>query len=167
MTDASPDSAVTAAYRCVELAPAFVKGYSRLSVALYHLGQYVEAEAAAAEGLALDADNAPLQECLRQAQIETSESPEVQKQMHKLRSDKRQDAKLQNLLKGLGNNVQMFNGSDVSGMFGGAGGGLGGMMGNSSMGGFGGGGKANMSDEQMRNMARAMASAETKSPDTK
>jgi len=155
--------------RCVELAPAFVKGYSRLSVALYHLGQYGEAEAAAAEGLALDADNAPLQECLRQAQVETSESLEVQKQMHKLRSDKRQDAKLQNLLKGLGGagGVQMFNGSDLSGMFGGAGGGLGGMMGNSSMGGFGGGGKANMSEEQMRNMARAMASAETKSPDTK
>lgn len=156
------DKAIQDAERCINLNPQFAKGYSRHAHALFHLGRYVDMEAAAKAGLALDQSSTALQELLKTAQAETAEPLEVQRNMHQLRQEKRQEAKLQDLLKGLnmggkgGPNIQMFNpgaGGDLSGLLGGLGGGGGGM------GGFGGGsGKARMTEEQMRGMARAMAS---------
>jgi len=158
------DKALKDADRCVALNPEFVKGYSRQAGALFHVGRYVEMEAAAKKGLEISSENAALQELLKQAQAETKESPEAQAHMHKLRADKRQDAKLQDLMKGLnmgGNNIQMFNpgsGGDMSGFLNGLKGGGGGFPGMGGMGGFGGGGgKAAMTEEQMRGMSRAMA----------
>eukprot|EP00928_Gymnodinium_smaydae_P024349 TRINITY_DN19722_c0_g1_i1.p1 TRINITY_DN19722_c0_g1~~TRINITY_DN19722_c0_g1_i1.p1 ORF type:complete len:418 (+),score=109.73 TRINITY_DN19722_c0_g1_i1:52-1305(+) len=153
------EKALKDANRCVALNPQFAKGYSRQAHALFHVGKYVEMEAAAKAGLAIDASNVALQESLKQAQIETAEPLDVQEKMHQLRKEKRQDAKLQDLMKGLnmqGQNIQMFNGSDLSGLLGGLGGGGGG--GYNAFGG-GGGGKSRMTEEQMRGMARAMSQA--------
>lgn len=148
------EKALRDADQCVALNPQFAKGYNRRGVALYHLGRYVDAEAAAKAGLEVDASNAALKQLLEQAQQETSEPPEVQKTMHQLRSEKRQNAKLQQVLSGLnlgGSGAQVFG----PGGLGGLGGGLGGLN-------FGGGGlggmSQNMSEQQMRQMARAMAS---------
>jgi len=150
------DKALKDAERCVALNPQFAKGYSRKAHALFHEGRYVEMESVAKAGLAIDPSSTALQDLLKQAQTETCEPLEVQKQMHKLRQEKKQDAKLQDLMRGLnmqGQNVQMFNpgaggAGDLSGLLSGLGGG-GGM----------GGGKARMTEEQMRGMARAMSQA--------
>jgi len=162
------EKALKDANRCVALKPDFAKGYSRQAHAMFHVGQYIDMELAAKKGLELDAASVALQDLLKQAQIETKDSLEVQAQMHKLRNEKRQDAKLQDLMKGLnmggGNGVQMFTpgaGGDLSGLMaglngGGGGGGFGGMPG---MGGFGGNGKSRMTEDQMRGMAKAMAAA--------
>lgn len=158
------EKALNDAAKCIALNPAFAKGYSRQAHALFHVGRYVEMEAAAKKGLELDSSSTALQDLLKQAQTETTETLEVQAQMHKLRQEKRQDAKLQDLMKGLnmggmgGNGIQMFSpGSDLSGLLGGLNGGGGG--GFPGMGGMGGGGKARMTEEQMRGMARAMSQA--------
>jgi len=152
------DKALRDAERCIALNPQFAKGYSRKGHALYHLGRYTEMEAAAKAGTSIDQSSSALQDLLKQAQVETREPPEVQKKMHELREKKRQDSKLQELMRGLnmqGNNIQMFNGSDLSGLLGG----LGGKGGGGYGGGFGGGsGMSAMTEEQMRGMARAMAS---------
>merc|ERR1712224_1146479 len=149
------EEALRDADRCVKLSPQFVKGYSRQALAFYSLGRYPEAEAAAQAGLAIDPANVPLNDMLKQAQVETKETPEVQRLVHKMREEKRQDQKLQQVLQGLnmgGNqNFQVFNPSQFANLGGGLGGGYGG-------GGFG-GGKANMTDDQIRQMARAMAAA--------
>jgi hypothetical protein len=120
------------------------------------LGRYPEAEAAAAAGLAISPDNAALESMLERCKVETAETAAVQKSMHQFRNEKRQDAKMQKIISSLnmgGQNVQMFNGM--------GGGGLADLLkGGSGGSGFGGsGGKANMSDAQMRQMARAMATA--------
>lgn len=152
------DRALSDAERCIALSPQFAKGYSRQAHALFHVGRYVEMETAANKGLELDASSVALQDLLKQAQIETAETPEVQAQMHKFRQEKRKDAKLQDLMKGLnmgGQNIQMFGpGDDLSGLLGGGGGGRGGLPGFG-----GGGGKSAMTEEQMRGMARAMGQA--------
>ena len=49
---------------CLRLSPSFAKAYSRRSAALFGLGRYVEAEAAAAAGLELDPSSTPLKELL-------------------------------------------------------------------------------------------------------
>ena len=120
--------------------------------------RYAEAEAAAQAGLALDPSSAPLKELLDTARIETSETPEVQAQMHSMRMKRRGDEKMKKMLSGLnlGGNVQMFNG------MGGLGGGMGGMGGLEGLFGGGGGGGGNFNapsqtDDQMRMMARAMS----------
>jgi tetratricopeptide (TPR) repeat protein len=154
------EKALRDAERCIALNPQFAKGYSRQALALFHVGRYVEMEAAARKGLELDSSSVALQDLLKQAETETRETPEVQAQMHKFRQEKKQDAKMQELMKGLnmqGNNIQMFNpGDDFSGLLNGLKGGGGGFPG---MGGFGGSGKARMTEEQMRGMAKAMSQA--------
>merc|ERR1719499_120765 len=95
------DKALRDAERCIALSPQFAKGYSRQALALFHVGRYMEMEAAAKKGLELDPSSAALQDLLKQAQVETAETPEVQAQMHKLRQEKKQDAKLQDLMRGL------------------------------------------------------------------
>lgn len=146
------DKALRDADRCVELNPQFAKGYNRRALALYHLGRYPESEVAAQDGLVIDPDNAGLQTMLKSAQVETAEPIEVQEHMHKLRQEKRQEQKMQQLLRGLGGGVQVLNPNSFGGLGGGLGaaGGLDGLFGQ-------GGGKANMTEYQMRQMARAMA----------
>jgi len=154
------EKALKDADRCVALNPNFAKGYSRQAHALFHVGRYVEMEAAARKGLTLDPASKPLEDLLKQAQTETAEPLAVQQKMHQLRQEKRQDAKLQDLMRGLnmqGNNIQMFNpgaGGDLSGLLSSLGGGGGGSFG-------GGSGKSRMTEEQMRGMARAMGQAPT------
>lgn len=105
----------------------------------------------------MDASNAALKDLLSKAKLETAESAEFQKQIHILRKQKRSDAKMQEMIKGLnfGGNVQMFNGANGMGglqnLFGGGGGGGGGFGGNS------------MSEAQMRQMATALSQAGTTS----
>ena len=153
---------------CIKLSPGFAKGFSRKSAALYHLGKYVDAEAAARAGLAIDPANAALQSLLETAKAETAETAEVQVKMHEMRKSQAKDAKLKSMLSGLnlGNNVQMFSpgmggGGGLGGLEslfggGGGGGGFGGLGG----GGFGGGAPA-MTDDQMRQIARATATGGT------
>ena len=145
---------------CLTLAPSFAKGYSRKSAALYQLGKYGEAEAAAEAGLRIDSASGALQSLLATAKVETAETPEVQARMHEMRQSRAKDAKLKAMLSGLnlGNNVSMFS----PGMMGGAGGGLESLFGGGGGGGgFGGGGLGGgapaMTDDQMRQMARATA----------
>ena len=78
---------------CLKLSPGFAKGYSRKSAALYHLGKYREAEAAAQAGLAIDPANAALQSLLATAKVETAETLEVQAKMHEMRKSRAKDAK--------------------------------------------------------------------------
>ena len=136
--------------------PSFAKGHSRRSVALFGVGRYKEAEEAAQAGLALDPASGPLKELLAAAQLETAESEAVQKQMHQMRMGRAKDEKMKKMLSGLnlGGNVQMFNG--LNGLNG-----LGGLGGNGMGNLFGGGGMQGpaQTDEQMRQMARAMAGA--------
>ena len=84
--------------------------------------------------------------------METCEPLNVQAQMHKFREEKRSNAKMQEMLKGLnlgGQGAQVFSGSSFMN-------GMGGM----NFGGGGGTGMANMNETQMRQMARAMANGE-------
>eukprot|EP00743_Colponemidia_sp_Colp-15_P000400 GILK01000461.1.p1 GENE.GILK01000461.1~~GILK01000461.1.p1 ORF type:complete len:564 (-),score=115.90 GILK01000461.1:110-1801(-) len=60
------------AEKCVELKPDWSKGYSRLGLALYHLDDYKNAEAAYSKGLELDPSNAQLKEGLEQVKAATS-----------------------------------------------------------------------------------------------
>ena len=147
------ENALRDAERCVGLCPTFAKGYSRKTTALYLLGRYPEAEAAAEAGLSVDSANAVLKDLLAKARVETSESPAVQEQMHKFRADKRRNDKMKAMLSGLnlGPNVQMFNGANFGG------GGAGDLA--SLLSGGGGGGGNSMNEAQMRQMARAMAAA--------
>lgn len=154
------EKALADADKCIKCNPQFAKGYSRQALALYNLGRYAEAEASAQAGLKIEPTSVPLQDLLKQAQVETKETPEVQKLIHKFRQEKQQEQKMKSLLSGLNmggnNNFQVFSpGSFANG---GGGGGLDGLMS-----GLGGSGKANMSDDQIRQMARAMAGAGTAS----
>jgi len=162
--DGEYEKSLADAERCIAINPQFAKGYSRLALALFHVGSYSEMESAASKGLDIDASSVALQDLLKQAQAETKEPLEVQKHMHKLRQDKAQDKKMKDLLSGFnmgGNGVQMFSpggmggGADLSSLLSGlqGGGGMGGM------GGLGDSGKSRMTEEQMRGMARAMAQA--------
>lgn len=161
----SRDKALRDADTCLALQPSFVKGYSRRSAALYGLGRYVEAEAAAAKGLELEPTNAALQALLDTARLETKETPAVQAEMHRMRVDRAKNEKMKKMLSGLnlGGNVQMF----------GPGGGMGGLGGGGGMGGLeallGGGGGGNLqapaqTDDQLRMMARAVAGATAHGP---
>ena len=91
-----------------------------------------------------------LKELLAAAKVETAESPEVQAQMHNMRVERSKNEKMKKMLSGLnfgGSSVQMFNP--------GSGGGLGGLFG-------GGGGNLTapaQTDDQMRQLARAIAGA--------
>jgi len=156
------EKALRDAEQCLRLKPDFAKGYSRKAVALYQLGRYVDMEASVVAGLKVDAESQALKDLLRQAKQETSEPPEVQKLLHQFRTEKRQNQKLQEVLKGL--NMQSMGGPGGVQVFGNGlnGGGLGDLLGGLGGGGGGLGGgmnKANMTEEQMRGMARAMASA--------
>ena len=152
-------SAMRDADTCLLLMPTFAKAHSRRSVALYGLGRYVEAEAAAEAGLALDPGSAPLKELLATARVETAETLEVQGQMHAMRQKRSKDEKMKKMLSGLnlGGNVQMFNG--MGGLGGLGGGGLEGLFGGGGMGGMG---APAQTDAQMRQMARAVAGASGK-----
>lgn len=157
------EKALRDADRCVELKPEFAKGFSRRALALFHLGHYVEMESAAKAGLALDPESNVLQDLLKQAQLETKETPEAQQMMHKLRQEKQQDAKLQQVLSGLGGNVKMFQPGGGAGKDGDWSSFLSGINGSGGFEGFGGSGgfgsgKARMTEEQMRAMARACKS---------
>ena len=135
---------------CLKISPTFVKGHSRRSAALFGLGRYADAEAAAVAGLEGDPESAALKELLAAAKVETAESPEVQAQMHSMRVERSKNEKMKKMLSGLnfgGSSVQMFNP--------GSGGGLGGLFG-------GGGGNLTapaQTDDQMRQLARAIAGA--------
>ena len=153
------------AERCLTLSPGFAKGFSRKSAALYQLGRYVEAAAAAEAGLAIEPTSAPLQSLLATAKVETAESPDVQTKMHEMRKQRAKDAKLKEMLSGLnlGSGVQMFS-PGMGGM--GGGGGLESLFG--GRGGFGGGGGLGgapaMSDDQMRQIARGAVAAPGNQP---
>ena len=155
--------ALSDAERCVELAPSFAKGYSRLATALFGLGRYPEAQRAAERGVDLDPGSAVLMTTLAEAKIETAETPAVQAQMHRLRTERARDEKMKSMLSGLnlGSGVKMFTpgmgGDGLEGLFNGGG-----------MGGMGGGGlqAPAKSDGQLRAMARAFANAtESAQPD--
>lgn len=124
----------------------------------YLLGRYAEAETAARAGLAVDSESAALKEALSRASLETAESDAVQAQMFKLRQEKKQSARLKQMLGGMNLGGGAGGGFNV---FGGGAGGLEGILGGmGGMGGGGFGGKPDMSEQQMRQMARAMADAQ-------
>lgn len=150
------EKALNDANKCIRVKPDFAKGFSRKSLALYYLGRYSEAEAAAVAGLLVDGSNAALQDLLGKTKVETCESPEFQKQIHTLRQQQKSDKKMQEMISkfNLGGNVQMFNG-----MGGGIPGGLGNLFGG---GGGGFGGKPAMGEAQMRQMAHAMSQENAK-----
>mmetsp|Transcript_48893 Transcript_48893/g.90626 ORF Transcript_48893/g.90626 Transcript_48893/m.90626 type:complete len:135 (+) Transcript_48893:1-405(+) len=103
-------------------------------------------EMAAKKGLGLDPSSPVLQELYKQAHVETLETPEVQAQMHRLRQEKRRDAKFEELMRGLsaqGNGVNMVNPGNAGSS----------------------GSKAGLSDEQMRSMARAMSQDHRSGPE--
>eukprot|EP00747_Dinoflagellata_sp_TGD_P054365 gnl/TRDRNA2_/TRDRNA2_148969_c0_seq2.p1 gnl/TRDRNA2_/TRDRNA2_148969_c0~~gnl/TRDRNA2_/TRDRNA2_148969_c0_seq2.p1 ORF type:complete len:489 (+),score=127.02 gnl/TRDRNA2_/TRDRNA2_148969_c0_seq2:57-1523(+) len=164
------DKSLRDAERCIGLNSQFAKGHSRKAAALFYLGKYVEMEAAAKAGLAADPNSQALKDLLKQAQDETRDSPEVQAHMHQMREEKRRDQKMQELMNSLqGRGMNVLNANSLQGM------GAEGManllqgMKNGGMGGgnFGGGiggmaGKAGMTEDQMRAMARTMAQAESK-----
>jgi heat shock 70kDa protein 1/6/8 len=60
--------AKTDAERCVGLAPQWPRGYSRLGLALFQLGELTEASSAYQKGLELDPNNAAMKEALEQVQ---------------------------------------------------------------------------------------------------
>lgn len=149
--------ALADARACVRLKPDWAKGHNRLATALYGRGEYIAAEAACDAGLALEPQNAGLVELKKTCAIETAEPLAVQQQMAKFRAEKRSNKKMNDLLKGLNfggaGGPQVFSPNQFSGMMGG-GGGLGGL----------GGGGANMTEAQMRQMARAMANPDNAIP---
>lgn len=150
---------------CLTLRPDWSKGQSRRSTALFGLGRYGDAEAACVAGLVLESTSLPLQTMLETCQKETCESLEVQKEMFRLRTQAKQDVKLQELMKQFsgggpgGPKVFNTNNMDFSGG--------GNPFANMGMGGNGGGSngleglfggqskKPKLSDSQMRGMARA------------
>jgi len=138
---------------CILLKPAWAKGQNRRATALYGLGRYGEAEQACDAGLQLEPGNAALATLKKTCAVETCEPLPVQAQMHKFREEKRSNAKMQEMLKGLnlgGQGAQVFSGSSF----------MNGMGGMNFGGGGGGTGMANMNEGQMRQMARAMANGE-------
>jgi tetratricopeptide (TPR) repeat protein len=147
---------------CIKLNKEFAKGYSRRSAALYQLGRYVEAEAAAKAGLLVDPSSSALQSLLETAQVETKETHAVQAQMYQLRKKRKEDEKMKKLLSGLNLGGQGFNvfspgqmgSGGLESLFGGGGGGGG-------MGGLNGADMhaPAMTDDQMRQIARATAAA--------
>ena len=155
-----PAPALADAERCVALSPGFAKGFGRQATALFLLGRYVESEAAARAGLAVDGENAALKEALAKACVETAETAAVQAQMHTMRADKKRNDKMKAMLSGLnlgggagGPGFNVFSPGQMGGM---GGGGLEGLLG--GMGGGGGfGNQPGMTEAQMRQMARAMA----------
>ena len=184
------EKALRDADRCVALAPDYAKGHSRRGTALFLVGRcvarpllpwwarrglahdgghfsargYPEALAAAEAGLALEPRSEALLKLKKEMEAEVAESPEVQKSMHHMRLDKRKNAKLQQVLKGLNlggtssfNTGGSFSPEAFNSQFNQpmAPPGFGGM------GGMGGAGMGSMaqSEEQMRAMARAMATA--------
>ncbi len=62
------------ALKCVDLQPAFVKGYSRVGAALYRLGRYGEAVAAYAQGLEREPGNRDLTKALAEARKAAEET---------------------------------------------------------------------------------------------
>ena len=62
------DAAITDARRCVQLAPTFGKGYSRLGAALFAAGEFKEAVAAYAKAIEADPTNSGLSSALLSAQ---------------------------------------------------------------------------------------------------
>lgn len=153
------EKALHDAKRCIAIKPDFAKGYNRQCIALFHSGDYVGAEASAQEGLKIDSANAGLLELLKQCQVETAETPDAQAMMYKLREEKRNNEKMNALLKGL--NMGGPGGPRVFSP--GAGGNLDDMMkglqGGGGGGGFGnlfGGGKPSMTEAQMRTMSRGV-----------
>lgn len=157
-----PEKALADGNRCVALAPAFAKGYSRQGVAMFNLGRYPGAERAAMAGLGVDPNNAALQDLLKQAQVETAETPAAQAMMYKLRQDKKKDLKMKQLMSSLnlggmgGNGMKVFSPDMLGGAGGGGGGGLEALLSGGS-GGFGNGSKPIMTEEQMRQIARNSA----------
>jgi len=161
------EEALYDADRCIALKADWSKGFNRRAVALYHLGRYPEAEQACIAGLALEEGSAALKDMLVTCQKETCETPEVQAQMARLREEARSQEQLEALMSKLNTGGQggpnVFNMSNLNM----SGGGLQDLF--SGMGGGGGNKKPKMSEEQMRQMARAMASAGpvgSKSPPT-
>merc|ERR1740123_1393434 len=73
------DKALRDAEKCIALNPQFAKGFSRHAHALFHVGRFVEMEAAAKKGLEIDAASVPLQDLLKQAQTETCETQRSRK----------------------------------------------------------------------------------------
>ena len=71
-----PQQALDDATKCIELNPAFVKGYSRKGHALHSLGKYSDAKEAYEAGLKLDAGNAALKEGLEEVTRATSQPPQ-------------------------------------------------------------------------------------------
>ena len=68
-------AALDDADKCIELNPAFVKGYSRKGHALHSLQKYSEAKEAYEAGLKVDANNAALKEGLEEATRALSSPP--------------------------------------------------------------------------------------------
>jgi len=156
------EKALRDATKCVTLRPDWSKGHSRRATALFGLGQYIEAEAACVAGLVLEASSKPLQTLLATCQQETCESLEVQQEMFRLRTQAKQDRKMEDLMKqfsggGPGgpkvfntNNMDFSGGGNPFANMGSSGGsnGLEGLFGGQNK-------KPKLSEQQMRGLARA------------
>merc|ERR1712166_1064101 len=146
---------------CLKLRPDWSKAQSRRATALFGLGRYGDAEAACVAGLVLETTSMPLQTMLETCQKETSESPEVQKEMFRLRQQAKQDVKLQELMKqfsgGGSGEPKAFNTNNMDFSGGNPFANLGSGMGGSGLEGLFGGQqkKPKLSEQQMRGMARA------------
>ena len=155
-TESDASSVLVQAHRRVAGATLSARAMSRLALGDLWLAS-LDAEAACDAGLALEPQNAGLVELKKTCAIETAEPLAVQQQMAKFRAEKRSNKKMNDLLKGLNfggaGGPQVFSPNQFSGMMGG-GGGLGGL----------GGGGANMTEAQMRQMARAMANPDNAIP---
>ena len=134
--------------------------YGRLVTALFLLGRYAEAEAAATDGLKVEPGSASLQKLLADMQKETADPPAVQAAMHKMRADKRKNAKLQKYLEDLNKqgeaHANRLGGASALRNAGGS------LFNYDRMNGFGAsapGGVYEQTEEQMRTMARAMGNA--------
>eukprot|EP00548_Thalassiothrix_antarctica_P005688 CAMPEP_0194138342 /NCGR_PEP_ID=MMETSP0152-20130528/8155_1 /TAXON_ID=1049557 /ORGANISM="Thalassiothrix antarctica, Strain L6-D1" /LENGTH=491 /DNA_ID=CAMNT_0038835771 /DNA_START=180 /DNA_END=1655 /DNA_ORIENTATION=+ len=163
-------AALRDADRCLALRPEWSKGQSRRSTALFGLGRYGEAEAACIAGIALDAPQgetaaasattSPLHGMLAKCQKETCEPLAVQREMYRLRQKAKQDAKLQELMAslsgggtGAGGGPKVFNMSNLN--FSGGNNPFANLGGLPGLGGAG--QQPKMSEQQMRQMARAVA----------
>jgi tetratricopeptide (TPR) repeat protein len=141
------ENALRDAQYCVDLKPDWAKGYSRLATALYNLGRYPDCLKTVEDGLKLDPEHAGLKPMVEGLRLDVAEGAEVQARLHGMRADARRQDKMMKMLNGMsGMNIGNagFGGSRGGGGFGGLNmGGLGGLAGQ-------------MTDAQMRTMARAM-----------
>lgn len=165
-------AALRDARRCVALKPTWPKAYARVAAALYGLGRYGDASAAAAEGLATEAEatalasaegrepappNAHLAALSEKCERERAEPLDVQAELHRLREDQRSRGSLTNTLNSLkktdgqGGTPALFDAQSLLGALQGAPGAPAGLKGldlsSLDLGGMGGGMKSAAADQ--------------------